>query len=288
MPNIKVVRNLCIGLLVMELFSTRGWAYDAAPVENGATITGKVTFDGAPPPAEIFDLVMSPDVDYCGKVSDGKGNRLLKTFHVVPGGGFNDVVIAVEGIERGKPFSPKQPQVTASTCRFFPIITVVRDKRDIRIINSDTIVHDIQAYVTQETTDIDQIFNAPLPPRRPIVQKVKLSKNRKVFRMQCGVHAYMQNWGYAIDNPYYDISKDDGTFTIPDLPPGTYKITAWHPLTMAIKEQTIAVGPKAQATVSFTYYPADVRVGHLTASALASGMSGRNPHAVSPHELQVP
>jgi hypothetical protein len=42
----------------------------------------------------------------------------------------------------------------------------------------------------------------------------------------------LRNWlvGYAIlrPNPYYAISAADGTFSIPDLPPGKWEFRAWH------------------------------------------------------------
>ena len=30
--------------------------------------------------------------------------------------------------------------------------------------------------------------------------------------MQCGFHAYMESWGLAVDNPYYQLTQADGTF----------------------------------------------------------------------------
>jgi hypothetical protein len=33
----------------------------------------------------------------------------------------------------------------------------------------------------------------------------------------------------AVDSPYYSAVGDDGTFTIPAVPPGTYKYHAWKP-----------------------------------------------------------
>ena len=41
---------------------------------------------------------------------------------------------------------------------------------------------------------------------------------------------YMKNWGYAVDNPYYAVTDETGSFPIEDLPPGTYRLKAWHPI----------------------------------------------------------
>ena len=48
--------------------------------------------------------------------------------------------------------------------------------------------------------------------------------------MQRGFHAYMESWGLAVDHPYYVLSSQDGKYEISDIPPGTYKAMAWHPM----------------------------------------------------------
>ena len=48
-------------------------SYEEITVGSGGKITGKVALTGTPPPARIFHLVFSPNMDFCGKISDGKG-----------------------------------------------------------------------------------------------------------------------------------------------------------------------------------------------------------------------
>ncbi|HEX5647616.1 MAG TPA: carboxypeptidase-like regulatory domain-containing protein, partial [Nitrospira sp.] len=50
----------------------------------------------------------------------------------------------------------------------------------------------------------------------------------------------MQSWGYAIDNPYYAVTGPTGTFTIGELPAGTYHIKAWHPI-LGVQERDVTV-----------------------------------------------
>jgi hypothetical protein len=70
--------------------------------------------------------------------------------------------------------------------------------------------------------------------------------------MQCGMHPYMQNWGYAIDNPYYAVTDQDGSFVISDLPAGTYRIKAWHPV-LGSQERDVTVQPNGTATLTFSF-----------------------------------
>ena len=38
----------------------------------------------------------------------------------------------------------------------------------------------------------------------------------------------MLAWIYVADNPYYAVTKKDGTFSIPEPLPGSYTLVAWH------------------------------------------------------------
>ena len=49
-----------------------------------------------------------PDQFYCGRISDGQGWRILQPFQVGPAGEFRQVVVYLEGIEKGKPFDEKR------------------------------------------------------------------------------------------------------------------------------------------------------------------------------------
>jgi hypothetical protein len=51
--------------------------------------------------------------------------------------------------------------------------------------------------------------------------------------------------------PFAVATKDDGTFSFKDVPPGSYTIEAWHPL-LGKKTQTVSVGAKA-APLTFEF-----------------------------------
>jgi hypothetical protein len=66
------------------------------------------------------------------------------------------------------------------------------------------------------------------------------------------MHPYMQGHGLAVENPYYAITGLEGTFTIPDLPAGTYRIKAWHPI-LGEQVQDLTVAANGTASVAFQY-----------------------------------
>lgn len=263
--------------------------YEEMTVPEGGTLVGSVTMDGKIPWPKGYNLTTLPDAIYCGRVSDGRGWRLLQPFNVGEGGAFRDVVVFLESVSRGKPFPPfTAPKIEAKDCRFLPFVNVVRDHHDVVVVNTDPAMHDIQAY---ETSHLGPrvLFNVPLPisekyPQQaglsstfhkhyegtPIHETVKMTKGRRVFTMQCGFHAYMESWALVQDHPYYAITDRQGRFELTDIPPGTYALKLWHPYLREEIKRTVTIEPKTQASL-------DLKVAAPTGRLYANQMV-ENPY----------
>jgi hypothetical protein len=85
----------------------------------------------------------------------------------------------------------------------------------------------------------------------PVALSIHMTKGRRVFTMQCGFHAYMESWALVSNDPYYAVTDEDGHFEIGDIPPGTYRLSIWHPYVRDVYEQTVMIAPKAQSDVEF-------------------------------------
>ena len=232
---------------------TEAYAYKSAPVKKGATVQGTVTVpvtETAPAPQE-FELRRFPDYEYCSKLSDGYGYRLLREVAVRADGGLKDVVVVVEGVERGKPFTVANAKVEAKLCQFLPFVTVISNTRRVTVFNHDPVPHDIQGLAPDQPGN-EKVFSRPSLRARGTTDPVRLAKGHHVFTMQCSMHPYMQNWGYAVDNPYYAVTDATGSFTIEDLPPGTYHLKAWHPF-LGTQEQEITVGPNETISLELSF-----------------------------------
>ena len=226
-------------------------AYETAAVTDGGIVRGTVSFKGAAPDPKEFELRRYPDRVFCGALSNGDGHRLIREVNVGAAGGLKDVVIVVEGVQKGKPFAFDEAQVEANVCQFLPFVTVVSDKRQLTVVNRDPVSHDIQGYA-YDPSGVDIVLHRPSLTATGTTDTVRLVKGRKIFTMQCGMHPYMQNWGYAVDNPYYAITDLDGGFTIGDLPAGAYRIKAWHPA-FGAQEREIKVEPNGTVTLDLVF-----------------------------------
>ena len=188
------------------------WAYEEIQVTDGGTITGKVTITEGTPIPKGFNLITFPDPVYCGRISTGTGWRILQEFSVAADGGLKDAVVLLVDATKGKPFTFEPPTIEAKDCRFLPFVSVVKDRSEVNVVNLDPVFHDIQAY---ETSHLGPrvLFNTPLPMNphhkrnvgadshehlagQPMKEVIRMTKDRRIFVMQCGFHAYMESWDW--------------------------------------------------------------------------------------------
>jgi hypothetical protein len=243
-------------------------AYDVIDVKQGATIEGRVTLYGAIPEPKGFNLVTFPDPTYCGRISNGKGWRLLHDFVVDQEKGLKDTIVVLEGVGAGKPFEMSVPLIEARDCMFNPFVTIVRNGHAVEVINMDPVMHDIQGYETSLEAGARVLFNTPLimnhehhrgdilathnhAPGKSIVGPLYLNKGRRTFYMQCGFHAYMESWAMTVNNPYYAVTDASGAFRIENIPPGTYQMVVWHPQSGPGLTRTVTVTPDGHMVENF-------------------------------------
>jgi len=215
-----------ITLLSFASLSVESNAYQEMEVTNGGSIQGKATMFGEMPYPRVYHLILFPNIDMCAEIdTDDEMNRVLDDFKISPDGGLKDVVITLQHVEAGKPFNKEPILITSENCKFFPDVNVIRQGETFKIDNLDAVMHNSQVY-QKERGKI--LLNIPIPAEEVSDGVVKFKKHYKIMQMICGMHEFMQTWGYRIQNPYYFITNLDGNFKIGDIPPGEYVVNAWH------------------------------------------------------------
>ena len=186
-----------------------------------ADITGKVKLDGKAPESKQIDM---------------SGVKECHALHADPV--FDDSVIAgdngelanvVVAIKTDDPDSlggevPKTPAVLDQQgCMYSPHVLAVMTGQELLIKSSDPFLHNVHSLAQNNPT-----FNFGQPNKDPGL-KVEPMKVAEVFKVKCDVHPWMGMWMAVFDHPFFAVSKEDGTFTIPGSPPdGDYTLTVWH------------------------------------------------------------
>jgi hypothetical protein len=62
----------------------------------------------------------------------------------------------------------------------------------------------------------------------------------------------MRGYIGVVEHPFFAVTDGSGRFSIPQLPPGTYTIEAWHER-LGTETQQITVAAKDAKTLDFTF-----------------------------------
>ncbi len=256
---------------VMGLASVATADYTEAPVTNGGSVGGKVSFKGDQPPPAMFEFAKFPQPEFCAKAdSDGKGHRIRQDVKV-KNGGLADAVVYIEKIEKGKAFKFSGTDVVADNCRFLvqggpsKAVGVIMRKTEFRVVNNDAdpsdpktidgVLHNPHGYEVIGSGS-KTIFNKPLAKKGTSVKEqikpIFFKKENSFMKLECDQHNYMNVWFLPVSNPYYAIVGEDGTFSIGDVPAGKYVVKAWHPI-LGFQESTVEVAAGAKADANFEF-----------------------------------
>jgi hypothetical protein len=231
----RATRSLRVVLIAAAVVTTTGaaHAYEAVAVADGGSVKGTVVFNGTLPPKK--KIVPTKDRETCG------GTREIDQIVLGPDKGVADSIVYLKGVEKGKAWSKaaKTPEIDNLKCDFHPHVQVM-PTGEVVIVNSDPVLHNTKSFFGRVP-----VFNIALPNQgQRITRSVKKSG---ILRIECDAHGWMLGWAYVADSPYYAITGKDGTFTIADVPPGTYSLVAWHEFTGPTE---VPVTVKAKAATS--------------------------------------
>jgi plastocyanin len=195
-------------------------------------VTGTVEFtgDGSPRAA----LTVTKDGQACGA---GVPDESL----LVANGRLANVVVTVKG---APPAPPSAVTLDQQRCRYVPHVQTAPLGSTLEIVNSDPVLHNSHGWLGRMTR-----FNVPTPEKG---MRVPARLDRAgLVQVRCDVHGWMSAY-VVVPDGRAAVAGADGSFTIRDVPAGTYAVTAWHE---RLGEKTVQVTVPAQgeARVQFSY-----------------------------------
>jgi len=212
-------------------------------LDNGGTVTGKVTFDGTAPKMAILDVSANP---VCQKAH---ASAPLRSEEVVvnPNGTLKNVFVWVSAGLPDKTWQvPTTPvEIDQNGCEYKPHVIALMAGQPLSIKNSDPTNHNIHPQPS-----VNQEFNESQAPGTPAISKT-FPRQEIMIPVKCNVHNWMRSYISVVSHPFFAVTGDDGTYTIKGLPPGTYTIEIVHEK-YGKQQQQVTVGAKESKNLDFT------------------------------------
>ena len=225
---------LCASLLVVALVAGCGGGGDttsAPPPPSGgaataagfdmskanATVSGKISFEGTPPPNDKIQMSSDP---YCQQ--HAAENPTVETVKVSDGGLENVIVFVSSPLTNMSFSTPTAPvEINQQNCHYIPHVFTMMTNQTLNVKNSDTTLHNIHAWAEKNPQ-----FNVGQPVK-DMVSNTKFATPEVPLPIRCDVHKWMGAFVGVFNHPFHAVSKSAGAFEL-KLPPGNYEITAWH------------------------------------------------------------
>jgi carboxypeptidase family protein len=241
-------QRLAAGLFTGVLILTAGLLLNQDVRAAGeGSIKGTVKLDGTAPHMKGIDMSKDP---YCVKAHENNPAH-LQLVEVGSGGGLQDVVLYIsQGLSSGAAAakSTKVPVIDQKGCMYEPHVLPLEVGEQYKVTTSDQTTHNIHPEPNPTTGNIP--WNRSQPPgAAPIVQSWKAEE--VAIPVKCNIHPWMHAYFVVVKGPYA-VTDNSGSYTIENVPPGSYTVTAWQE-TYGTQTQKVTVAGGQAATADFTF-----------------------------------
>jgi plastocyanin len=182
---------------------------------------------------------VTKDQEVCGARKQDPSLRLSSRGEV------RDAVVTITDIRKGKPIEAAKVTLDQKNCEYRPHVLAFPAGSTVEILNPDGVLHNVHSL-----SKANPPFNLAQPKFKPTME-VTIEKP-EIIAVKCDVHPWMSGWLYAAENPYFSVTNESGSFSLADIPPGSYTLQVWHEK-LGTKEQKIEIAPGAKIEVNFQF-----------------------------------
>lgn len=213
---------------------------------DGGVIRGSVNFSGTAP--EMPKIRISADPT-CMETRQGEPPRRQDVIVNRNNTLKNVIVYVKKGLPAGKTYPLPTEALTLDQrgCMYEPHVFAIRAGQDLKILNSDPTIHNIQS-----KSQVNPKFNEFMTSNKVPPRIAKFPKPELPIPIKCDVHPWMVAWAGVFDHPFFAVTGDDGTFELKGLPAGEYTVATWHEK-YGPQEQEVKVGEGETKDLGFTY-----------------------------------
>jgi hypothetical protein len=113
--------------------------------------------------------------------------------------------------------------------------------------NSDPTMHNIHTISVAGNPQVDVSEGPAGAP-----QTRQFTTPELMMPVRCNNHPWMEAFLNVAPNRFFALTREDGAFSIPGLPPGTYTLAAVHEK-LGERDMQVTVTPKSASKLEFTF-----------------------------------
>jgi plastocyanin len=183
---------------------------------SGGTVSGKVTYEGTPAKQKPIDMSKEPS---CAK--QHATPIVTETVVTGPNNALDNVVVYVSAGAPDEGAPSQAVKFDQKGCQYIPHVLAFQVNQTLQIANDDQTSHNIHPL-----PKVNREWNKSQPPGTPPIEE-KYDKP-EFIPVKCNIHPWMHGNFAVMKNSHYAVTADGGSFSLANLPPGKYTITAWH------------------------------------------------------------
>jgi plastocyanin len=153
------------------------------------------------------------------------------------GAAAEDAVVVFYPLDAAPPATRDTAVIDQIDKRFVPHVSVVRTGTAITFPNSDRIRHQVYSFSPAKTFSLKLYAGSPNTP--------VIFDQPGLVVLGCNIHDNMLAFVGVVDSPYFAKTTGTGSASL-NLPPGRYRLRAWHPHALAAvpaREISVAAAP---------------------------------------------
>jgi uncharacterized protein (DUF2141 family) len=229
------MKQVCTAALALLVGSASAFA---------GTISGTVKVDGPVPKQKVIDMSKEPA---CAKDYPASDPPKTETAVEGPNNTLEDVVVYISAGANDEGTVPSQAvTLDQHGCRYIAHVTALHVNQDMKITNSDPTSHNIHPLAKT-----NREWNKSQPPGSPPLD-AKFDQP-EFIPVKCNIHPWMHGYIVVLKTAHSSVTGKDGGFSLKDLPPGKYTVTAWQE-TLGTQQQDVTIGGANETkTINFTF-----------------------------------
>lgn len=241
---LKIAGLAILTIASSSLFAASGAAAGNAPAPSvgGASVVGKVKFTGQPPQPARVSMNADPS---CAKAHPGP--VVSQDFLAGTENSLGNVIVFISDGLGNRSFDVPTEAVTFEQkgCEYAPHVVALRANQKLKMVNSDNTTHNIHPLPAN-----NREWNKAEPAGSTMEES--FPREEIAIPVKCNVHPWMKSYVAVFKHPYFAVTGKDGSFQLPNLPPGDYTVEAWHEK-LGTMTQKITVTAGETKSLDFTF-----------------------------------